>query len=94
MQNDLKARRCRIYHRVFVVALALTIIGFIFWPLELDIYLGPDGSRMWLWNDEPAVSTETANFWHYYSLRPLVYLTALLAVISVLLYRYERRKDV
>ena len=76
-----------------MVASALTCCGFLFWPLELDVYRGPDGPSQWLWNDEPIVSTETAGFWHYYSFRPMLYATMLLAVVSVVLYRQKDPKN-
>lgn len=93
VQLDLRAKRRRVYRRVFMVASALTLVGFLFWPLELDVYRGRDGTRQWLWNNVPSVSTETAGFWHYYSLRPLLYASALLAVVSIVLYRRDAPRD-
>ena len=84
--NSIVQRRI-VYHRAFVAASALTVIGFLFWPLELDIYCGQDGTRDWLWNDTPVVSTETAPYWDYYSLRPLLYLSIVLALVSLVLYK-------
>ena len=89
VQPNARGKWRGVYRRMFIVASALTCVGFLFWPLELDVYRGPDGPRQWCWNEEPSVSTETAQFWHYYSLRPMLYATALLAVVSVVLYKHE-----
>ena len=93
IQPDARAKRRRVYRWLFVVASALACVGFLFWPLELDVYLGAEGARIWSWNAEPSASTETAQFWHYYSLRPLLYASALLAVVSAVLYRHEDTRN-
>ena len=77
--------------RIFIVALAATVLGILFWPLELSIYAGADGSSVWYWGDDPPVSTEDANYWSYISFRPLLYLSVFIALISILLFWYESR---
>ena len=93
VERDAKAKRLRGYRWAFALATVLTFVGMLFWPLELDVYRGTDGVRMWSWNAEPSVSTETAGLWHYYSLRPLLYATTLLAVVSVVLYKHEDTRN-
>lgn len=92
VQHRRKVDRSRVYLRICLVASALAILGVLFWPLELNVYYEQGGSNTWLWNEEPAVSTETANFWRYYSFRPVLYASALAAVVSFVLYRRERAK--
>jgi len=88
-QHGSVSRRRKVYRNGFAAASVLVGLGFLFWPLELDVYWGQDGTLQVLWNDEPAVSTETAAFWSYYSLRPLLYFSVVTAVVALVLYRHE-----
>lgn len=92
VQHRRKVDRSRVYLRICLVASALAILGVLFWPLELNVYYEQGGSNTWLWNEEPAVSTETANFWRYYSFRPVLYVSTFVAIVSFVLYRWEKTK--
>jgi len=92
--EPLLGKRSKLYRRLFVLATALSVIGFFCLPLELDVYSDPAGMRDWMWNGSPPVSTETANYWHYYSLWPLWVIAVLTAIISLILLKSENRRGV
>ena len=93
MQIDPKSKRRSLYFWMFVVTAVLAAIGVLSWPLELAIYLDPDGTKDWVWNDGPSVSTESNAYWHYYSLRPLLFITTVTAVVSLVLYTRENKNN-
>lgn len=82
----------KLYRRLFIAASALAAIGFFCLPLELDIYLPPGGPLDWMWNGTPPVSTETANYWHTYSLWPLWMFALLTAIVSLILSKRKNRR--
>jgi len=90
LQCTRKIGRSKVFFWIFLIASALTVVGVIFWPLELDVYYRPGDRVDWVWNDLPAASTETANFWWYFSLRPLLYLSALAAFVSFNRYKHAK----